>query len=375
MGPRFRRRLAELLYRLRTEGSTRREQVVSVAVGAFVAAVPLYGVHLPLCVLLGKLLRLNRILMYAAANLNNPLVYPFLLYAEVQAGSLIRRGRTYAWSIEEIRAEGLVNLAADIGIGALVVGAFLATAAGGLALLLSRRQLAPELREIVERTARPYLDAGISDWEFVRGKLRWDPVYFDLLARGVLPATGVLYDLGCGRAILLSLLETYRRLGRHGERPAGWGVSPELELHGVERSRRALRAARTAIGDRAELIRADLVAFTPPACDVIVVLDVLHYLRREAQEAVLDAATAALRPGGLLLLREIDADGLGRARRTVIAERVRALLRGRPVQRFHFRTGADWSLLLEKRGLEVRAVTESGTRLLQNLLIEARRRP
>jgi hypothetical protein len=41
---------------------------------------------------------------------------------------------------------------------------------------------------------------------FVRGKLRYDPVYFALLTQGLLPAKGSLLDLGCGLIPVARLL-------------------------------------------------------------------------------------------------------------------------------------------------------------------------
>ena len=56
------------------------------------AASPLYGFHLAICWVVGSLLGLNRLKMYFAANISNPFVAPWLVFAEVQLGAWLRRG-------------------------------------------------------------------------------------------------------------------------------------------------------------------------------------------------------------------------------------------------------------------------------------------
>jgi len=53
------RRLRELLYRLRTEGDTPGRQAGAVALGVLIGCSPFYGLHLALCVVFARLLRLG----------------------------------------------------------------------------------------------------------------------------------------------------------------------------------------------------------------------------------------------------------------------------------------------------------------------------
>ena len=48
----------------------------------------------------------------------------------------------------------------------------------------------------------------------------------------------------------------------------------------------------------------DILESEYPACDVILLLDVLHYWSPEKQQLILNKAHAALRPGGRLVLRD-----------------------------------------------------------------------
>src|SRR5690348_839311 len=89
-------RLRERFFDLRTEGAGAARETAAVALGVFVGCQPVYGFHLLICWGLGFALRLNRLKMYLAANISNPFVAPWLLFAEVQAGAWLRRGAFHA---------------------------------------------------------------------------------------------------------------------------------------------------------------------------------------------------------------------------------------------------------------------------------------
>lgn len=369
MRRRFRRDLAELLYRLRTEADTPVLQAASLAVGAFIGCLPLYGLHLGLCVLVGSLLRLNRLSMYLAANLNNPLVAPFLLAAEIQTGALVLHGAAYPLAWSALREVDPWRFAAELAVGSLVVGAVVAVLLGVVAYRVMRRTRSAGARgRLLEVAARPYLDeVGLVDWEFVRGKLRYDPVYAALAGGDILPEAGSLWDLGCGRGILLSLLRAARVTGL---RPCA------LTLHGLDASRRAVRVAEAALGEAAEVRHGDLTTVAIPTCDAIVILDVLHYLPAATQRAVLARCAEALAPGGVLVVREVDLGGGWRSLLTRAAERMRAVLRGAPRQRLTYLGSAALAAELEGLGLAVKSrPMQAGTPFANQLVIARVARP
>lgn len=348
------RRLAELLYRLRTEGDTPLLQSLSVATGVLVGCLPVYGLHLPLCIGLGRLLGLSRLTMYLAANLNNPLVGPLLVYAEIQAGSFLRRGSFYPLSLAALREVRLADCLVDLALGSVAVGVTLGLLAGVAAYAVLREGGERRFRKLlVDRAAQPYLDTGYPQWEFVRGKLSFDPVYLHLVTSSLLPSRGRLVDLGCGRGILLALLSAYGEVSASAQRPEGWAEPPELELEGVEGRRRVAAVARRALGGRARVRWADLRGLEVPPCSAVVMLDVLHYLDGELQRDLVTRATGALGEGGVLVVREADAGAGWRFAVTVGAERLRSVLRGGPRERFCFRSAGEWRALLEAHGLTV----------------------
>ncbi len=365
MRRRFGRRLAELLYRLRTEADTPGRQSASIAIGVFIGCLPLYGLHLGLCLAAGTLLRLNRLLMYLAANLSNPLVAPVLIAAEIQLGAWLLRGRTHPLEWDALRRVDPWMFAADLTVGSVALGTLLGAAFGAsawAALRLRRHDL--PTRRLLERAARPYLEAGFLHWEFVRGKMLHDPVYLALLGVGLLPGTGSLWDLGCGRGIALALLRTAAR----DRGAAGIG----LRLHGVEADRRAVRVARRALAGDAEIQQGDLRRVAIPRCRAILLIDVLHYLGEEDQASVLRRAASALEPGGVLVVREVDLSRPARAVATRVAERLRAVLRGRPRQTLCFLGVATVAESLRAMGLRVESHGMSGGTPFANALVVAR---
>jgi uncharacterized protein (DUF2062 family) len=375
-----RHRLRDLLSQLRTEGDSPGRQAGAVGLGVFIGCSPFYGFHLLLCIVFARLFGLNRLLTYLAAHISLPGVWPLLVVAEIQAGRLLRGAGLLSLRPDDIRAlqgSDVWQFGIDLLLGSAAVGAVLAAvfAFATYRIAVARRR-APEIHALVERTARRYLEAGMFHWEFVRGKLRYDPVYFHLLRSGILPTGGRLLDLGCGRGILPALLLTAREQRDRGEYPRDWPPPPNLTLHGIESNPTVVAAARQALGDEVTVEAGDLGSARLPAAQVVLLLDVLHYLPADAQESLLARIAAALEPGGLLLIRDADAAGGGRFFATRVQERICALARRHWRQRFHYRTAEEWRQLLRQAGLEIAVDGVTGMAEgtpYSNVLIEARR--
>jgi len=377
--PGARRRLAsavaEMHVRLRTEADTPWRQAASVGLGTLIGCLPVYGLHLALCVVTARLLRLNRITTYLAAHVNNPLSAPPLIAAELWIGHLLLYGArpdpTWDWA----RPAWILGLTGALFAGSVAVGAALGLMLGLVAYGVVRRWRAPSLtRNLIEATARRYLPCGIFAWEFVRGKLRHDPAYLDVLASGRLPRDCRLVDLGCGRGILIALLDSARRLHDEGRWDPGLPAPPEtLEATGIEHDPATAAQARAATVPPARIEVVDLAASCPPPCNVAVLFDALHYLRAAEQEALLGRVARALEPGGLLLLREADTTPAWRFRVTHGAERLCALARREWRRPFHFRSSREWCALIEAQGLTTRVRPMSAGTAYSNVLIEARK--
>ncbi|NOT83951.1 MAG: class I SAM-dependent methyltransferase, partial [Methylococcaceae bacterium] len=152
---------------------------------------------------------------------------------------------------------------------------------------------------LVETTAQRYLPFGRFVHGFVRGKLLHDPVYRAILEMNLLPEQGKILDLGCGRGILLSLLTTWRHLNKQ--------VSAGLVFNGIELRSQDAKTAQAVLGLDAEIANADIRSAILADCQVVILLDVLLYLREPEQAAVLQRIAKALPVNGTLIMREADA--------------------------------------------------------------------
>ena len=368
--------LSEMHCELRGGVETPGRAALAVGLGIAIGCLPLYGAHLLLCLAAARATRISPVKMYLAAHVNNPFTAPWLLFLEFSIGRWLITGSWPGLSIAEFHSGGLWGLGRDLMVGSLVVGAIAGAALALVAYVISLRWMDSSfLMKLREDTGKRYVSAGAFHWEFVRGKLRYDPLYVDLLARGVLPREGRVLDLGCGRGILMALLRTAQRFHENGEWPPKWPPPPtKLELIGVENRETMAEVARSALKHEARIEVGDLATFEPPACTAILMLDVLHYLSAETQETLIRRASEALEPGGTLLIREPDAARKGRFAFTRFGERLGATVKGNWRQRFHYRTLVQWRDLLERYALRSTTLPMWEGTPHANMLIRANKR-
>ncbi len=325
--------------------------------GLFVGCLPLYGFHLPLCLLICLPLGLDAVVAYVAANISNPFVAPFLLLAEVEIGSLILHGHSLAFDLAAARSAKWQGLALEVGLGSVVLGSALACVGGGIAFLVARRRSRPSaLAEARQRTVARYARARPADRYYVAAKLGTDPALAQLVELGPL---GDVVDAGCGRGQLgLCLLE----LGHVNT------------LRGFDFDARKVEVARQAAGSAASFSVGDLRSTPLTDADTVLLIDVLHYLEIREQTALLARASAALRVGGRLVVREVDAAAERGSRLTRGLERLAtALGYNRSASRLGFRALSELVGELEAAGLECAVVEESPGATLANRMIAARR--
>ena len=297
----FRRGLTELLFSLRTEAHTPLLQALSVGTGILIGCLPIYGLHLGACILVNRLFRLNLIKMYLATNINNPFSAPFLVYTEIQIGSLLRQGHFYEHTLENARALRLADFLVDIIFGSLTVGMILGVLSGLLTFIAVRRvNRNPAMAGLVEQTAHRYLDVGFLHWETVRAGLRFDPFYRKIVASGVLPESGSLIHVGCGRGLLLAFLDEAAQTpqGKIGPVPRF-----SLSLRGVDDNPKKTRIAHQVLGSRAQVECVNLGGYKFGRYDVVVNLDRFKSIGRGERETVLRRAAEAVLPGGVLIIR------------------------------------------------------------------------
>jgi uncharacterized protein (DUF2062 family) len=342
-----------VFYGLRTEGAGRAREAAAIGVGVFIGCLPFYGLHLLLCWVTGWFLGLNRLKIYIAANISNPLFAPTLIFTELQLGAWVRRGAFHPLTLRAAKNINLSMFGFDLLIGSVVLGVILGVLLAALTYASSRGNPADAwFLDLVRSASDRYVTASIAAWEFARGKLRGDPIYRAAVCGGLLPSGGTLIDIGCGGGLTLALLADARSRFRAGDWPTGWPPPPQFErMIGIETRPRAAAIAREALGSDAEIV-ADDARRTPLApCRAVLLFDVLHMIPADQQEALIAAIAAALQPGGVALVREADAAAGWRFVAVRIGNRLKALAVGRWRQRFSFRRTDDWLARFAAHGL------------------------
>ena len=353
---------ARRLFRdLRTEGAGRTREAAALGTGVFIGCLPFYGFHLLLVAVVGWLFGLNRLRMYVAANISNPLFAPALIFAEVQLGAWLRRGDVHDVTVEAIRNTDPWVFGGDLLFGSVVLGAVLGTAIviGTLASVANAPPLPAHLDVAFSAAADRYFEQSITAWEFARGKLRRDPVYRALL-EGILPSGGVLADIGCGQGLTLATLVEAQRSAQTYAWPANHQPPAFGRLVGIETRARVAALARKALVEDAEIIHAFAPAGLPDAISSALLLDVLHLMSHDEQRELLHEIMIRLDRGGVLVIREADAAGGWGFQAVRLGNRLKNIAVGNWKQTFHFRTAKEWQRLFAQQGwrVETQAMNE-----------------
>jgi SAM-dependent methyltransferase len=232
----------------------------------------------------------------------------------------------------------------------------------------------------------PYKGAGRFAWHWARGKLGRDPAFRGMLARGDLPAHARVVDIGCGQGLVASLLAACADMQSKNAWPSAWPQAAsysaytgiELMQAAVGRGQKALRGLQPA----PQLLCADMRTAELPACDVVVILDVLHYVNHAEQGAVLRRVRDALsRPAntstndgprpGRLLLRVGDANSTRGFAISQWVDKVVTFCGGHRTPPTWGRRLSEWIAVLQSLGFVVQAVPMSQGTPFANVLLVA----
>jgi SAM-dependent methyltransferase len=184
-----------------------------------------------------------------------------------------------------------------------------------------------------------------------------------------LPTHGKLLDLGCGHGLLAFTLS----LG--DERREVIAVDHDLGRVAIaESAALQLPVERRPKFEAADL-RERLSSFAPASLDGIAMIDVLHYFDRESQDKLIRDAARVLKPGGTLVMREVDSDAGARFVANRLYERGATGVRftKSTSQALLFRGKTEWTNLLENAGLTTRS-RRSGVAVFADVLFVAKKR-
>jgi SAM-dependent methyltransferase len=238
--------------------------------------------------------------------------------------------------------------------------------------------LAPDAawQRLLDEAAAPYRQGGRFAWHFARGKLGRDPVFRAMLAQALVgEKRHRIVDIGSGQSLTASLLWAAAAMQAQGLWPARWErTPPAFEYTGIELMPKDVARARESLGHlrpAPRIVCADMRGAELPPCDLVVILDVLHYVDLDAQQDVLRRVRDALAPGGRLLLRIGDASSARGFAVSQWVDRTVTRVRGHRAPPTWGRTLPEWTALLARLGFSVRSVPMSQGTPFANVLLVA----
>ena len=168
-----------------------------------------------------------------------------------------------------------------------------------------------------------------------------------------IPPEGTIVDLGCGHGVLANYLAIR---------------SPRRRVVGYDLSDHRIAVASSIGLANAQFHCQDLFESEATPCDVIIVADVLHHLESyEAGDELLARCCERLKPGGLLVVKEIAKRPLWK------------YLCTQPVDfifysgKVHFRSPAQFAALFARLGLEATFIPLHAWRPLSHVMYLCRR--
>ena len=213
---------------------------------------------------------------------------------------------------------------------------------------------------------------------FAFGKLTGDPAFAHLLGAALVPEGARVLDIGSGQGLICALLNAACVRVDRGEWPQERAAPPRLarytgiELMARDAERGRAMATHWASPTATSFVVGDMRDTEFPHSDVVVILDVLHYVNYDAQAAILERVRAALAPRGTLLVRVGDEAPTFRFRYTLAIDRIVMALRGHRLPRLWCRPLAQWIEALRALGFRVEATPMSAGTPFANVLLVAR---
>ncbi len=185
-----------------------------------------------------------------------------------------------------------------------------------------------------------YLYKGpVLEW-YLRIKIRLEKDYAAF--HNLLPIRGNILDLGCGYGFLCHMLQF---------------LSKERFITGVDYDEQKIATAQATYSrtERVSFYCEDVTRFQLEKYDGIVISDVLHYLTPDRQDRLIRLCMNALLPGGILIIRDGNADLKGRHRGTRLTEffSVKILKFNKSLNELFFVSGERIRQVAEAYGLQM----------------------
>lgn len=291
----------------------------------------------------GKIQRFHKGAFYMAEKLNVP-IYPLLIHGAAQA---VPKGTMYV-------NDGNVSLKM---LPAIEPG----DPSFGLTYSERTKKISRFFKEQFETfTAEEHTPASfrsqlynnfrykgpVLEW-YLRVKLKLENNYESF--HGLIPENASIIDLGCGYGFLCYMLQF---------------LSAERTITGVDYDEEKIAVAHNGYlrSPALKFFHSDVRSFTLERYDVIILSDVLHYLRSADQFDLLLKCFHALNPGGKIILRDGDADLEQRHKATRLSEffSVRLLKFNKSQNDLKYISGTALEKFAELHGYEMRRIDQGG---------------
>jgi len=234
------------------------------------------------------------------------------------------------------------------------------------------------LNTLLDEATDSFRSGGRFAYHFARGKLGGDPIFREILRRGLLPSGQRLLDLGCGQGSFFAWLLAAQRSHARARWPADWPAPPTYQtMRGVELMQSDVDRAAQAFGRDHAVVRVergDMNQADFGQVDVVTILDALHYFDHEGQAQVLRRIHAALPYGGVFLTRIGDASAGLPFHVSNWVDHVVTFVRGHRLPRLYCRSLSEWKSLLESLGFEVQSDPMSEGKPFANVMLVCRTR-
>jgi 2-polyprenyl-3-methyl-5-hydroxy-6-metoxy-1,4-benzoquinol methylase len=192
----------------------------------------------------------------------------------------------------------------------------------------------------------------------MRVKLRLEKNYATF--EKLVPKKASILDLGCGYGFLSYMLQF---------------LSEDRMITGVDYDEQKIATAGNGYlkSERLSFFHGDATIFPVEGYDVIIISDVLHYLTAEAQDALLTKCFRAVNAGGIVILRDGNADLQERHKGTKLTEffSIKVLGFNKSENELNFISGKKIRHLAGEYGMKVEEVDD--TKYTSNVIFVIRK--
>ncbi|MFT4092211.1 MAG: MMPL family transporter [Niabella sp.] len=186
----------------------------------------------------------------------------------------------------------------------------------------------------------------VLEW-YLKIKLKLENYYQQF--HDLLPEAGNFLDLGCGYGFMTYTLY--------------WASQGNRRFTSVDYDEEKIKTAQHCFSrtKAVNFLHEDIAAFTFEKYDGIIISDVLHYLEPEKQVHVIKQAIDSLLPGGVLIIRDGDADLQGKHKGTRLTEilSTKIFSFNKTANELHFLSGKMIEVMAEKNGLILQRIDDT----------------